>query len=204
MPIYELTEDQAATLAELAGELATERSEYAKSRSLTRSWSGNYTPGPDETQAIREAEELRGIVAILEARRPAPLGLVKLTATYETLGEWPEGADEPEREGGYTDPCNPWGGFKSAMPDRPEDAGYTSWQAWSADYVRTEELTLWDAAVFVLEFPGAVWDRVHDCDPSINYRTGEETTVTLHVDPAHQVAVFELADIIEAHHLKDA
>jgi hypothetical protein len=56
-----LTSDQAQTLLDLVNDEITNRDEYVASRSLTRSWSGKYEPGPDETQARREADELRAI-----------------------------------------------------------------------------------------------------------------------------------------------
>lgn len=128
----------------------------------------------------------------------------EITATFEIV--YPSDPDVyPDTEGGYTDPSNPWGGFRQVMPNTPGEAGYVDWAAWSAENVETLTLTLWDAALFVLDFPGAVWDHptFTDCDPSIDYGTGESMTVTAHVR-GHAAAVFELADVIDRHKLRSA
>lgn len=111
---------------------------------------------------------------------------IRMHATYETTLWESEDDAEPTLTSGYTNPCNPWGGWKSEMPERahgPELA------AWVAENVQEEVFTsVADAAEFVAEFSGAVWDLVPDCSPNIDYRTGEETTVTLHViDHAYEV-----------------
>jgi hypothetical protein len=83
-----LTPSEAETVAAMLTEEADRLAEYASSRSLTRSWSGNYTPGPDETQASREASELRAIVAkligpgplVIRATPPAEVAAWKVNA----------------------------------------------------------------------------------------------------------------------------
>lgn len=65
MVTIKLTTDEAQEVLDLLNDRITELDEYRSARSLTRSWSGRYEPGPDETQAAREADELREIRAKL-------------------------------------------------------------------------------------------------------------------------------------------
>jgi hypothetical protein len=119
---------------------------------------------------------------------------IVMRATYEIL-HWDDEPDtEPEREGGYTDPNNPWGGFRSEVPDDLTGEAFTAWCAENIETVQFD--SLWDAAEFVVDFPGAVWDYCEG-DYSTNYRTGDEMGVTLHVDDKYANAVFALAAIIQ-------
>lgn len=56
-----LTTDQAQAVLDMVNDRIAELDGYRSARSLTRSWSGVYAEGPDETQALREADELRDI-----------------------------------------------------------------------------------------------------------------------------------------------
>jgi hypothetical protein len=122
---------------------------------------------------------------------------IKVTATYDTV-EWDGEDEDPIEHGGYTDPSNPWGGFRQEMPNTPEEAGYDSWAAWSAENVDTVEFeTVEEAAQFVVDFPGGVWD-LRECNPETDHRTGVTMSVTLHVEETHRDAVFALAKAIQA------
>ena len=100
---------------------------------------------------------------------------VILRATYEGV-LFPEEDDkciysDPFIWRGWCDPENPWG----TLDDEPRDQ-------YSVDDEPIELiLPPYQAAEFIRDFPGAVWDLHTDCDPSQNYRTGVWTTVTLHV-----------------------
>lgn len=148
---------------------------------------------------------------------------IVLRATYEEL-TWPEPGDAdydegdnyPRTEGGYTDPHNPWGGFKTAVPEGLCGPPFTAWRDENAKTVvfddddpgtlddgdwffavdrdaRTMDLddgrwqtfsALEHAAQFIVDFPGGVWD-FSEGEGSTNYRTGVETSVTLHVEAEH-------------------
>lgn len=119
---------------------------------------------------------------------------IVMRATYEILRFDDEPDTEPEREGGYTDPSNPWGGFRSEMPN---ELWGEALDAWCAENIETVQFdSLWDAAEFVVEFPGGVWDYCEG-EYDVNYRTGDHMSVTLHVDDKYANAVFTLAAIIQ-------
>lgn len=118
---------------------------------------------------------------------------IKMTATYDTV-EWEDGCEEPITTGGYTDPSNPWGGWKNEMPD---DIHGEAAKAWATENVETVTFNnLLEAAEFVADFPGGVWDY-SECEAEQDYRTGVSTRVTLHVD-GFETAVFNIAHAIEA------
>jgi len=91
-------------------------------------------------------------------------------------------AEDPDERGGWVDPSNPWGSFEQ---DRDDDSCEPA-----AIY-----LPLVEAAEFLLEFPGAVWDY-SEGEAEQNVRTGEWKSVTAHVD--HDVAelVFAVMETI--------
>jgi hypothetical protein len=113
---------------------------------------------------------------------------ITLRATYScdlSLGE-----DDIAEWGGFCDPANPWGTADDdynpdAPPHDPNDEPIILTEA---DFD-----TLDDIVTFVRDFPGAVWDVVHDCDSSQNMRTGVYTRVTLHVDGPIAVDVLNAA-----------
>lgn len=117
---------------------------------------------------------------------------MKITAraTYETIT--PGEGEDYEIEGGFTDPRNPWGGFRIELP---ADVYGERAKEWMKDNVEVVEFaTIREAAEFVLEFPGAVWDYGDlECDASVDYQTGAETTVMLHVIP-HTTELFKMVD----------
>lgn len=117
---------------------------------------------------------------------------VTMRATYERLWwESDEPDTEPDTERGYTDPCNPWGGLRAEVDPALCGEEFGEWRDANADLIEFDNM--WDAAEFVVDFPGGVWD----------YREGEyssgtdgvEMSVTLHVNE-HEEAVFAIADII--------
>lgn len=103
--------------------------------------------------------------------------MVELRATYGDVW-WPD--DEPDsdycEEHGYTSVWNPWGGFQTSDP-------------------QPEHVTLLEAAVAVLDFPGGVWDYCEGEAECVDYREGIYRNVTLHVKE-HELAVFALADMM--------
>lgn len=108
---------------------------------------------------------------------------VTFTATYECV-YWPDPEDDtPMTWGGWCDPHNPWGTADDDIPGAVE----------FDDEPITVELPIWQAAEFIVDFPGGVWD-MRDCDPSENYRTGVSTQVTLHVAGPGADAALEIAD----------
>ena len=85
--------------------------------------------------------------------------------------------DDPDgytEEQGWCEPTNPWG---SMHHDEPVILSFDS---------------AWEAAEFILNFPGGVWDY-EDTYHETNMVTGADESVTLHVD---QPWVFELCDTI--------
>lgn len=122
---------------------------------------------------------------------------ITMRATY--TDSWYE-SDEPDTypttEGGFTSPTNPWGGWKVSTEEdaRKLNAGDPNWPD---AYIEVETFdNLWDAAEFVVEFPGGVWDFREGEWSTEDYRTGREREVTLHVQN-HREAVFELAAFIQ-------
>jgi hypothetical protein len=67
--------------------------------------------------------------------------------------------------------------------------------AWTVENVDRVECSLLDAARIVADFPGEVWDWEEGEYETVDYSTGRERSVCLHVD-RHDVAVFALADMI--------
>lgn len=118
---------------------------------------------------------------------------VGLTATYDQVWWDNDEQEDPNEEGGFTDPLNPWGGFKHELPCHLSGDAF---KAWVADHVKVVECNPWEAAQTVVDFPGGVWDR-NECDSEQDVRTGRWTSVTLHVPTEHQELVFALADVIE-------
>lgn len=149
---------------------------------------------------------------------------VRLRATYSTT-EWEGEDEDPIIGHGYADPNNPWGGFTTPMdePDsgpaiphphrslwrrmlrkpisqksyRAHEALRSAlWEQWTAENVETVVCdNLWEAAEFVVDFPGGVWD-FREGEYSTEYRTGIDKEVTLHVED-HDAAVFEIAEFIQ-------
>jgi hypothetical protein len=113
---------------------------------------------------------------------------VRMRATYDCV-YWPDPEDDdPAQWGGWCDPHNPWGslwGDDEYDPDDDSDA-----------YGRGEPieivLPLNEAVEFVCDFPGAVWD-LWEGESSVNYRTGVDVSVTLHVED-HEALVLGLAE----------
>lgn len=119
---------------------------------------------------------------------------IRMCSTYEVLRFDDEPDSYPETEGGYTDPNNPWGRLRYEIPEDVVGEAAKQWMEENVQYVEFD--SLWEAAEFVVDFPGGVWDY-REGEYSTNYRTGDEMSVTLHVED-HQEAVFELADFIQA------
>jgi hypothetical protein len=58
----------------------------------------------------------------------------------------------------------------------------------------TETVSLWDAAQIVRDFPGAVWDYTEGEWSTVDYRTGRQRSVTLHIDSDDFAAVIGLVE----------
>lgn len=115
---------------------------------------------------------------------------ITMSATYQTV-LWEGEDEEPTEGGGFTDPANPWGGFRSELP-----AHVNPGPEWYAENVATVTFhDLESAAQFVADFPGGVWDH-REGEAEQDYRTGEYTSVILHVDE-HAAEVLALAEAIE-------
>lgn len=119
---------------------------------------------------------------------------ITVTATYDTV-EWKDEEDgcpseEPIETGGFTDPENPWGGWKTELPQgtNPPPEWYDS------NVKRVTFDTAWEAAEFILDFPGGVLDY-SEGEGEQDLRTGVWTRVTLHVEGG-QEWIFELCDRI--------
>lgn len=117
--------------------------------------------------------------------------LATLRATY-TCWWWP--TDEPDTDpwtwGGFCDPQNPWG----TADDTPREV-------YSVDGDEPIELHLpvYEAAEFIRDFPGAVWDLRDMCDmcaPDQSFRNGAYTNVTLHVSGDAGETALELASVL--------
>lgn len=104
---------------------------------------------------------------------------VTVVATYDTV-EWVEDQDgpceDPLEDGGFCDPCNPWGGMQT---EDPQEVTFDS---------------LGEAAQFAIDFPGGIWDW-SESESEQDYRTGVWKSVTLHIRD-HQEAVFALMDML--------
>jgi hypothetical protein len=115
---------------------------------------------------------------------------VTLRATY-TCWWWP--SDEPDTDhwtwGGWCDPRNPWG----TADDEPRETYDVE-----GDEPIELVLPIYEAAEFIRDFPGAVWDWHDDCDASQNYVNGAYTTVTLHVSGEGEVAALNIAATLQA------
>lgn len=113
---------------------------------------------------------------------------ITMTATYSDT-EWE--SDEPDTDptitSGFTDPRNPWGGFHSEVPEGLVGEAFTEWCKDNVERLEFDDVN--EAAEFIAEFPGGVWDW-SESEPDLNYRTGVYTEVTLHVESTSTV-VFE-------------
>lgn len=117
---------------------------------------------------------------------------VTLTATFTTY-KWP--SDEAEAEfpyinHGYCDPQNPWG----TLPHYVDES--TDWPEGRQEPI-TVTLPLWEAAEFIRDFPGGVWDFREGEPSTIDYGEGIDADVTLHVAGA-EAAALELAERLGA------
>lgn len=122
-----------------------------------------------------------------------------LTATYETL-LWtdPEEEEGYERIGGYTDPRNPWGGFKTEIPEELYGEAFAQWRDTEIiPYLSVSFDTVWEAAEFANDFPGGVWNY-SESESEQDYRTGEYKSVTLHVHEGSESSLFEVMDLIKS------
>lgn len=118
---------------------------------------------------------------------------VNFTATFECV-HWDDddnGDPEPDPTvwGGFCDPTNPWGTADDDLP---------TYEDWAKPFIGEPivlTLPMDEAVDFALDFTGAVWDLVHDCESSPNWRTGVDTTVTLHFcrDAVSQAALARAA-----------
>lgn len=122
---------------------------------------------------------------------------VTMRATYTDMWWESDEPDTPEsREDGFTDPHNPWGGWKVRTDDEGEriNAGDPEWPDAYIEIATFD--TLWEAAEFVVDFQGGVWDFREGEYDTVDYRTGRQREVTLHVQN-HQEGVFAIAEIIQ-------
>lgn len=101
---------------------------------------------------------------------------IRLHASYELVD--PEATDVPDvAEWGYTDPRNPWGGFRDECPPGTIGEAFTAWYGENAQIVEFD--TVEEAAAFAQDFPGAVSD-LWPCDESTT-SDGMVMTVALSV-----------------------
>lgn len=111
--------------------------------------------------------------------------MVTLRATY-TCWWWP--SDEPDTDhwtwGGWCDPQNPWG----TADDEPREQYHVE-----GDEPIDLFLPVYQAAEFIRDFTGGVWDLQTESDPDQNFRNGAYTNVTLHVVGEAAPAALELA-----------
>ncbi len=114
---------------------------------------------------------------------------VTLTATFTTY-KWSDVEDEfPAMNHGYCDPQNPWG----TLPYYVDET--TEWPEGRQEPI-TVTLPLWEAAEFIRDFPGGVWDFREGETSTLNYKEGIDADVTLHVAGAW-LAALELAERLE-------
>lgn len=113
-----------------------------------------------------------------------------MRASYEEV-EWPDEVDDPEIRHGWTDPHNPYGGLKTETTDLWGDAAGAAMD--EAETVEFDDV--WEAAEFIVDFPGGVWDY-SEGESDFDYGTGISTGVTLHVDEGDQAFLFALADLV--------
>lgn len=117
---------------------------------------------------------------------------IEMTATYDEVW-FEEGEEDPHELGGFTDPHNPWGGFRTELP-AAENPG----PEWYAENVTTVSFAgVEEAAEFVVDFPGGVWNY-SESESGQDVRTGHWLSVTLHVGGDEEAAVFARAEEIEA------
>jgi hypothetical protein len=120
---------------------------------------------------------------------------IRMRATFgTTVWESPEPDTEPTVGHGFTDPNNPWGGLRAEMPEGICGDLAAKWIDQNAETV--EFTSLEEAAEFVADFPGGVWDYSDSEHQVIDYATGEDMEVTLHVLD-HTEAVHKRAREIE-------
>ncbi len=100
---------------------------------------------------------------------------VLLRATYRQVG--PDG----EEAGGFTDPRNPWGGADDAVPEMLCGERFVAWRDANTTWI---ELGIEEAARFVAEFPGGVWDATEAEFSTVDYARGTRRAVLLHVEGA--------------------
>jgi hypothetical protein len=117
--------------------------------------------------------------------------MITMSATYDTT-LWEGEDEEPIEGGGFTDPTNPWGGFRVELPAHENRT--PQWYTENVTTVSFDDIA--EAAQFVVDFPGAVWDYCEG-EAEQDYRTGEYTSVTLHVRE-HAAAVFAAARELQA------
>lgn len=130
-----------------------------------------------------------------------------MRATYQELefpeegdADYDEGDNYPRITGGYTDPHNPWGGPDSEIPEGLCGEPFAAWReenttSFVVDDADPETLdgdfddngewfyfpAMATAARFIVDFPGGVWDFCEG-ESSMDFRTGIDRSVTLHVD----------------------
>lgn len=105
---------------------------------------------------------------------------ITMRATFQDV-EWE--SDEPDTEptitGGFTDPNNPWGGFRSEAPEGLVGEAFVAWRDENVETLTFDDIE--EAAEFIVDFPGGVWDWCEG-ESSTDYKTGVNTEVTLHVE----------------------
>lgn len=116
----------------------------------------------------------------LEALNFAPL--VTIRATFDAW-KWNDESDDPDERGGWVDPSNPWGSFEQDSRD---------------DSAEPESITLplFEAAEFLKDFPGGVWNYDDGCEAEQNVRTGEYKQVTAHIPSELETIVFAIMDAL--------
>ena len=113
---------------------------------------------------------------------------VTIRATYD-CAYFPDGEEDPATWGGWCDPSNPWGTLWGDDEYRADDDG----DAYGRNGPPVElTLPAGEAARFLADFPGGVWDLCEGSS-SVNYQTGVDVTVTAHADGPGAVATLTLA-----------
>ena len=84
----------------------------------------------------------------------------------ESCGEYvgTEPAEYPDEERGFCDPLNPWGSV-----------------SWGDEEPTTVTLPVDEAAALLADTGVGIWNYC-ECDAHENYRTGEHTTITAHIN----------------------